>query len=72
MSVVQAIEILSIVADLSAITLGIIAIVMSINSEKRSKVYFENILKVEKQLRKKVNEIDEEIDDYFQKKDDLD
>ena len=67
MNITQLIEMLSIIADISAITLGIIAIVMAIRSEKRSKAYFENILKIEKSLNKKVNEIDEEIDDYFQK-----
>jgi len=71
MNIVEAIEILSIVADISAIILGITAIIISISSEKRSKIYFENILKIEKQLSKKVNKIDEEIDDYFERKEDI-
>ena len=69
---VQVTEILGIVADISAITLGVIAIIMAINSEKRSKAYFESILKIEDQLNEKVNEIDDEIDEYFQKKEELD
>ena len=59
-------ETLIIAADIIAVSLGITAIVMAINSEKRSKIYFDKILKIEKSIDKKIDSIDQELDDYFQ------
>ena len=59
-------EALIMAADIIAISLGFTAIIIAINSEKRSKTYFDKIIKIEKSIDKKLDSIDKDLDDYFQ------
>lgn len=56
-----ALDIVTIIADIIAITLGIMAIILSRNSEKRSKTNLNEILKINKLINKKLNIVDDEI-----------
>lgn len=58
-------ELMVVIADLIAISLAIVAIIMAINSEKRSRAYFEKIIKIEKALDKKLDNIDKDLDDLL-------
>jgi hypothetical protein len=70
MSIVEItiIDIISIVMGIISIVVGIMAIVLSNNSEKRSKKNFEQIMKINKLINKKLNIVDEELEHIISSK----
>ena len=58
-------EILSITIGAISVVIGITAIVMAINSEKRSKDYFDKIIKIEQSIHTKLQDVDKEILDVI-------
>jgi len=62
---VSFLEILSITIGAISVVIGITAIVMAINSEKRSKDYFDKIIKIEQSIHTKLQDVDKEILDVI-------